>query len=1387
MFGGGIEDTGIIFQMNPIAAYIPMDRRQALAKDKPLPDRTHGAALFADISGFTPLTEALVNELGRQRGAEELTRQLNTVYTALIERVHRYQGSVISFSGDAITCWFDQDNGMQSTACALAIQQTMSRFAEIQTPNGTTVSLAIKVAVTTGPVRRFLVGDDDVQYIDVLAGATLDDMAAAESFAEKGDVVLGPAAMAQLEKYVSVSDWRTDDAGNRYAVVDGLTVPVTISAPWPFIIPNQLPESKLMPWLLPPVYERLKQTGQRGFLAELRPAATLFLRFSGLDYDGDDAAGAKLDDYMRWVQNVLGRYEGYLLQLTVGDKGSYLYASFGAPIAHDDDAIRAVAAALELQSPPDEFQFIGKVQIGISQGRMRTGAYGGQLRRTYGVLGDEVNTSARLMGKANPGQILVSPVIQQAVSRSYQLQDLGAISLKGKAEPMMVYEVLGSRESSAQRPSTLFTTQLVGRDQDLEKMLSWLDKSAESAGQIIRIEGVTGIGKSHLAAEFTERALEQDFNVVAGSCLSTSQGTPYYPWRQIFRVYFELSDERREGEDLTAVTNRQIAQVEDIVWQVNPDWQLRLPLLGDLLGLPILENTATVAFDPRLRQEALFALASEIVQKWAEDKPLLLMIDDIHWMDEASLGMVGDLSRAITNAPVTLLFVHRPSNRMDNVFTEDFLQLPHHHITGLTELSHESVAALIKNHLEGDVTPLARSLIFAQTQGNPFFIGELCTTLQESEQLVRDENGTWTLSDALIKALREANCLVRQGDDWTVTDNSSLAAADLGIPDSVHGIVLSRIDRLPESHKITMKVASVIGRQFAFQILQAAHPSPIETQQLQAEMGGMEERDFVFQESPPPQLAYLFKHSTTQEVAYDTLLYAQRRQLHRTVAEWYENTYGQVKTDDPLDAPLAPYYALLAYHWRQAEVVEKEGYYARLAGEQAASQFANEEALTYFSRALDLTDEGDLDGRYRLLIDREAVYALLGQREAQTADLIQLQTLADHLDDPQRRAAVALRYAQYYEAISDFSSAEMAAEQTVKWAEQINNPNRKIEGLLLWGQTYWRRGKFEPARTRLNQALELSKKVGDKAGEANSLYQLGPVLYFTGDRETAREYMEKALTIRRELGDMFREASSLNNLVGVYHAFGSFNKALNSGEQALSIFQSIGARRDEALALNNLGAMNQILGQFEKARDYHEKAFQISVTLNDLQGQALAANNLGWVFHHLQDNLVAKKYYQQALSIRKAIDDKRGEGYSLSYLAIILEELAEWENAKNAYSQALKLRRNIGQEAAAIDDLTGLARVALRQNKLSEALKLAREASEWIQEHGIQGIIMPLRVYLTIADTFSAAKHSDEAKVLEEQAYQLLMQQSERLSEQETREAFLKNVPLHREVIARIK
>ena len=226
---------------------------------------------------------------------------------------------------------------------------------------------------------------------------------------------------------------------------------------------------QMRPWLLAAVYERLR-SGAGNFLAELRPTVALFLRFTGIDYDGDEAAGEKLDAFIRRVQAIVDRYRGTLVDLNIGDKGSYLYINFGAPIANEDNAARAASTALELRDLPEELPYIQPLQIGITQGRMRAGAYGGAMHRTYGVLGDEVNLAARLMMKCEPGQILVSRNVQAIILDQFAWNALDPVRVKGKSEPVEIAELCNVGAHPAMHlPQHSQLTPLIGRSAEIAR------------------------------------------------------------------------------------------------------------------------------------------------------------------------------------------------------------------------------------------------------------------------------------------------------------------------------------------------------------------------------------------------------------------------------------------------------------------------------------------------------------------------------------------------------------------------------------------------------------------------------------------------------------------------------------------------------------------------------------------------------------------------------------------------------------------------------------------------------------------------------------------------------------------------------------------------------
>lgn len=913
-------------EVDVLSAYLPVDRARAIARGESLPSHAQGAALFADVSGFTPLTEALARQFGPRRGAEELTRHLNRVYEALVAEIHRHGGSVIGFSGDAMTCWFDgkdeirrvkdesdsafilHPSSLRAVACALAMQNAMQAFAQVPLPSSSSIALTMKVAVATGSARRFVVGDPAIQLVDVVAGATLTRMAAAEHLAQRGEVIADAPTIAALEGQAEVVEWRTDEAaGERFAVIGSLQA-IQLASAEP-AKPGALTTDQLRPWLLPIIYERLR-SGQGEFLTELRLAVALFLRFEGIDYDSDEMAGEKLNAFIRRAQTVLAKFEGVLLALTTGDKGTYLHAAFGAPLAHEDDARRAVSAALELQALPSELHFIRPLRIGITRGGMRAGAYGGLTRRAYDVMGDDVNLAARLMQAAASGEVLVSEAVRGAVSETFAWENLPPLRVKGKAEPISVYRLLGpaARPSASSRSAM---GNMVGRTAEREQLTARLTALARGQSGVCLIEGEAGIGKSRLVADLLEAAERVSARHLSGAGDAIEKSTPYHGWRSVFTQLFEW-------EALPASPD---ARREQLLTQLPPGLEERAPLLNVVLPLGWPENELTMQMTGEVRADNTRELLLALLQQAAAQAPLLLVQDDAHWFDSASWALTLAASQRVQ--PLLLVIVTRP---LSQPWPDDYTRLRAQ--PGLLTLSLEAlpptdILALVCQRLGVAALPdPVAALIRDKAEGHPFFSEELA----------------YALRDSGVIAIDQGECRIAPGVDFKAVT----------VPDTVEGVITSRIDRLAPPQQLTLKVASVIGRAFAFRLLRDVHPVEADKLQLAEILNALQNLDLTPLDTPEPDLTYIFKHIITQEVAYNLMTFAQRRELHQAVGKWYEHTFA---------SGLTSHYPILAYHWSKTDDRVKAIAYLEKAGEQALAQYANQEAISFLSEATLLAEE----------------------------------------------------------------------------------------------------------------------------------------------------------------------------------------------------------------------------------------------------------------------------------------------------------------------------------------------------------------------------------------------------------------------------------------------
>lgn len=1305
--------------------YIPIDRRLALAEGRNLPERTHGSALFADISGFTPLTEMLARQLGPRRGAEELTRQLNRVYDALINHLHRYGGSVIGFSGDAITCWLDEDDGQRGAAAAFAMQTAMQQFANIHF--GTEmVSLALKIAVVVGPVRRFVIGDPSYLLMDVLAGATLSRLAGAEHLANKGDIIIDEQIATTLGDKVQIQEWRTDhESHERYAAVTDLQA-IVPEKPWPTLPPTGLPDDQARAWLLPTVYRRL-QAAQGAFLAELRSSSALFMRFGGIDYDDDVEAPQKLDTFIKQVEKILARYEGSLLQLTIGDKGSYLYASMGAPIAHEDNVDRNLRVAWELQTLPDQLPFIEPLQIGITYGRMYAGAYGGQARRTYGVLGDAVNLSARLMQAAKPGQILVSESAFSKASNIFLWETLPAIQVKGKSEPVVLNRLAGIKASRAlQSLDALYPHPPIGREEILTLLVKKLDLMAKGNGQVMRLVGEAGMGKTHVMAEFSRLARTRGFRQAIGTCHNLTRNSFYQPWRAIFYALLDLDD----TNEINA-----ISQLTTYIEQVHPQWKLRLPLLGDLLGLPIPDNPTTTAFTSDLRQKALFSLCVEMLQTWTQDQPLILVLENSHWMDEASEALTQIVAQQVSGtSPLMILLVHRPELVGGSVHLPELIRLPYFTALVLDEMRDNEMNAFLTHQLGHEASSLLLAIVQTTAQGNPFFAHELVNAMRQGEKIVLEDE-RWEIIPELVRRLQRAGFVTQVEGKWQLKPNVDLSTVKLGLPDSIHDLVLAHLDRLPESHKLTLKVSSVLGYYIDLGLVSDVHPEKKGVEQIESEAAYMEAEEVVHQEAPERKI-YAFRQQTTQEVAYQTLLHAQRQQLHRAVAE-------TLVEQQPEATVAIAHHAFLAELWPVALA------YNLLAGERAKKLYANQQAIAFMQKALQsaqtLPDTETAEPLKRIHLALGELLITTGQYDTAHQHLGVALALAQAQQDWEAEATCYRWYGRSHERRGEYS---LALSWLDKGSAILNGhvSSQEAEILLIAGLVNYRLGHFDEALQLCQKSLVVGQVLDDAAIRART-YNLMGIVELRQDSTAAIERFQQSLAQYEQLQNIYGQAISHNLIANGQFAQGQWINADAHYRRSLDLFTQIGELYSQVLGNNNLGGIALKQGRLDAALGYYQRAIRVlEQTGGSLWVLGALHLNMGHVYirMHGLDKAASELQLAQAYFEQVQLRDLLPELYGL------LAELAWLQGdliaAANRGQQAVDLARELSMPREEGHNLRVLGEITRAHEQLAEAEQLFQQSYTTLHQAGDE--YESGRTQLSLAQLYVAQQKYEQAEAL---------------------------------------
>ena len=759
--------------------------------------------------------------------------------------------------------------------------------------------------------------------------------------------------------------------------------------------------------------------------ADLKGSTALI---EGLD---PEEARAILDPALQLMMDAVHRYEGYVAQVL----GDGTFALFGAPIAHEDHPQRALFAALRMQEEMRRYSDQVRLKHGVPLA-MRVGINTGEvvvrsirkddLHPDYVPVGHSTNLAARMEQMATPGSILITEYTRKLVEGYFKLKALGAAEIKGVEAPLSVYEVLGAGplRTRLQVAARRGLTRFIGRHTELEQLRNAFAQAKAGHGQIVGVMGEPGLGKSRLFYEFKLSSQAGGLLLEAYS-VSHGKASPYLPVIELLKSYFRIEpqdDERTRRE-----------KVGGKVLMLDRGLEDTLLYLFALLGIEE-QPSPLQQMDPQIRRRRTFEALKKLLLRESLNQPLMLIFEDLHWIDNETQGFLDTLIAGVASAKVLLLVNHRPEYRHEWGQKTYYTQLR------LAPLGSAEAKELLTSLLGTDASlQLLQPLILAKTEGTPFFMEEVVQTLAE-EGVLRGAHGQYRLEQA---------------------------PTELHISPTVQGVLAARIDRLAPAEKALLQQCAVIGREFSLSLVRQVVTQPEE--ELYRLLASLQHKEFLYEQPAFPEVEYSFKHALTQEVAYGTVLQEQRKVQHEKIAQVMEALYG---------ANLEDHYGELAHHYSHSGNTEKAVEYLHLAGQQAAQRSANVEAITHLTTALELLNilpDTRERAQQELMLQVTLGTPLQATRSYASPEVKATYTraweLCQQLGETRQLFPALFGLRTFYHVGGEFLAARELGEQLLGLAQQKQDPALLVEAYRALGSALFHLGEFGMAQAHLEQGM----------------------------------------------------------------------------------------------------------------------------------------------------------------------------------------------------------------------------------------------------------------------------------------------------------------------------
>lgn len=1227
--------------------------------------------LFVDLSGFTPLTEALMQQ--GSRGAEQLTNVLNEIFEPLVHLVYSRGGLIPYFAGDAFTAIFPADRseerGQDIIKVAMLARYLFSKR-EFRFNNFT---IGIKFGLSYGTVEWGIVGKTDHKSF-YFRGKPIDQCAECQVKAKDQDIVVDDELRHQLKQ----EGFYLKKLEQGFYKVWGLlpeeerTLPerAELSALDKAVVRQFLPES----------VASYQQDG------EFRTVISIFLSFQGVE------SHEVLDEFATIVIEEMHNFSGYFKEVDFGDKGGVMVGFFGAPVSFENSNDRALEFIFSVRENLRQLQLDTGLEYraGITIGTAYTGIVGGRERCQYAAVGNRVNLAARLMTHAKWGDVLVDSEIQK--NHHFNFQHRGDIRYKGIKGNVPTYKLIGRNYES--RPA--YSSQMVGRNQELSELLSFIQPVfKEQAAGVAYIFGEAGVGKSRLMHELKKLLFEE--GLVQWHTCQADQilRKPFNPFITFLKNYFEQYPESTSLANFQHFEERYNQLLEDLEELNRPEAKTARrelvrtkSVLAALIGLNYQDSIWDV-LDAKGRYQNTIASIINLFIAESLIQPVIVEVEDGHWMDENSRELLSEFIRQVNRYPIAVVLTSRylddgsKPKLLEPALLEQY-RLPHLEVD-LNTLTPDAVQEFAELRLGGTIHPEFLDTLLRTSNSNPFYLEQMLEYFAERDLLVQ-ENGRWTIHDQDVK-----------------------------LSSSINAILTARIDRLSELVKETVKAAAVIGREFDIPILtqvmrkqdgfaakNGAASAVLRDQIKRAEKGQIWHA--------MNELRYIFRHSLLREAVYGMQLRTRLEQLHGLIGEAIEDLYAD---------NIEERYADLAFHYEQANVFDKTCEYLQKAADYARSNYQNQQALDYYEKLLNkLGKQKDNADQIQTYLNKGKVLELIGNWEECERTYEEALSLAKQTRDVLLLGQANNNLGRLLMLKGDYSRAQQYLQVAAGLFESIEDETGKAKAYGSLGEFFFRQGKYDEAKgyferslstdkeesdptgsaqvaanlglTHMNQGnydegircqlaqLKVSERLNDKQGMANLFTNLGIVYFEKGDYDAALESYQKGLKLSEELGNKQLTSIAIGCIGSVYERKGDYLRAMENFQHDLELCEELGDKQGTAIALGLIGELYSIEGHFQRAIEYLQKNLMLCEELGYQKGIAKALNTLGDVFYFTQAYDRSLYYYNRAIEVTRMINNRLVLGASLAEKGLVLLALNRLEELKPVADEAQAIAEALG-------------------------------------------------------------------------------------------------------------